>query len=62
MQVSYRDKRWEFDRRMPVYRLLEQLSLLPENVLVLRNGQLVTEDQPLQPGDEVKIIAVVSGG
>jgi sulfur carrier protein ThiS len=47
---------------MPVFRLLEELHVLPESVLVLCNGQLLTEDQRVNPGDDVKIVAVVSGG
>ncbi len=62
VRVVFRDRSWEFDRKMTVKRLLETLELLPENVLVLRNGEMVTEDQHLYPGDEVRIVAVVSGG
>ncbi|HDQ34782.1 MAG TPA: MoaD/ThiS family protein [Chloroflexi bacterium] len=62
MQVTYRDRKWEFDQTMQVRALLKALDILPENVLVVRNGQLVTEDQHLRQGDEVKIVAVVSGG
>jgi sulfur carrier protein ThiS len=62
MQVTYRNKTWEFDETMFVQQLLKRLDLLPESVLVVRNGTLVTEDQRLLSEDEVKIIAVVSGG
>ena len=62
LRVVFRDRSWEFDRKMTVKRLLEEIGLLPENVLVLRNGTMVTEDQHLYPGDEVKIVAVISGG
>jgi sulfur carrier protein len=62
MHVTYRDKEWRFDEDMTVLRLLKRLDILPENVLVVRNGQLITEDQRVQPGDEVKIVAVISGG
>lgn len=60
--MTYRDKRWEFDESMFVQQLLKRLDLLPESVLVVRNGTLVTEDQRLLAEDEVKIVAVVSGG
>ncbi len=62
IRVHFRDRSWEFDRKITVKRLLEEIGLLPENVLVLRNGELITEDRRLYPGDEVKIVAVVSGG
>ncbi len=62
MQVVYRDKQWHFDESLTVRQLLKRVELLPESVLVVRNGQLITEDQRVRPGDDVKIVAVVSGG
>jgi thiamine biosynthesis protein ThiS len=62
MRVTYRDKQWQFDEALTVHQMLKRLRLLPESVLVVRNGHLVTEDRRLQPGDEVEIIAVISGG
>ncbi len=62
MQVVYRDKEWTFDSTLRVRQVLNRLGLLPENVLVVRNGKLVTEDQYLYAGDEVKVVAVISGG
>ncbi len=62
LRVVFRDRSWEFDRKMTVKRLLEQVGVLPESVLVLRNGEMVTEDRHLYPGDEVRIVAVISGG
>ncbi len=62
MHIVYRDKEWFLDQALTVNQMLKYLKLLPESVLVVRNGHLVAEDQKLQPGDEVKIVAVVSGG
>ncbi|HOV47118.1 MAG TPA: MoaD/ThiS family protein [Anaerolineae bacterium] len=62
MQVSYREKQFTFDETMTVQQLLKKLKILPESVLVVRNGQLLTEDRPLAPEDSVKIVPVVSGG
>ncbi|MBN1275214.1 MoaD/ThiS family protein [Candidatus Woesearchaeota archaeon] len=42
--------------------LLEEHSLHPSSVLVVRNGVLVTEDEPLLPDDEVRLLRVMSGG
>jgi sulfur carrier protein ThiS len=42
--------------------LLQELGLLPETVLVVRNGTLATEDEPLDQTDEVKVLSVISGG
>ncbi len=62
MQVTYRDKTWTFGEPLTVMQMLKRVDLLPENVLVVRNNILVTEDQHLTPGDVVKIVSVISGG
>jgi sulfur carrier protein ThiS len=62
MHIVYRDKEWFVDQELTVNQMLKYLKLLPESVLVVRNGQLTAEDQKLQPGDEVKIVSVISGG
>lgn len=62
MHVTYRDKSWTFDERLTVVQMLKRIGLLPESVLVVRNGELVTEDQHLEPEDQVKVVAVISGG
>jgi len=62
MQVTYRDEAWTFDRRLTVIRMLKLIKVLPETVLVVRNGQLIAEDQHLVPGDLVKVVSVISGG
>jgi len=62
MHVIYRDKEWAFDGTLTVSQMLNLIGVLPESVLVLRNGALVTEDQPLKAEDDVKVVAVISGG
>ena len=41
---------------------LGKINVLPEAVLATRNGQMITEDEILEDGDIVKLIAVISGG
>ncbi len=62
MHIVYRDKEWFVDQELTVNQMLKYLKLLPESVLVVRNGQLTAEDQKLQSDDEIKIISVISGG
>ncbi len=62
MKVRYGQQEYEFTERLSVRRLLERLGLLPETVVVVKNGEIVTEDEMLDPGDEVELIRVVSGG
>ena len=41
---------------------LQQLNLSPEAHLLVRDGELLNENDWLKDGDEVKIVAVISGG
>lgn len=45
-----------------VRQLLKKLDLLPEAVLVIRNNELVTEDETLRDDDSIEIRSVISGG
>jgi sulfur carrier protein len=41
---------------------LQQLNLSPEAHLLVRDGELLNENDWLKDGDKVKIVAVISGG
>lgn len=45
-----------------VRELLKQVSLNPETVLVVRKDEVISESEPLQEGDVLDILSVVSGG
>ena len=47
---------------MSVNKLLKKLSLRKSEVVVIKNDTIVTEDEMLRPGDDVRIIDTVSGG
>lgn len=42
--------------------LLKKLKINPVTVLTVVNNELVTEDKELSKKDEVKLLAVISGG
>jgi sulfur carrier protein ThiS len=62
MKVIYRDKTWELRGGMTVRDAIRKVGLDPEAVLALRNGVLVNEETILEEDDELKLVAVVSGG
>jgi sulfur carrier protein ThiS len=62
MKLVYRDQEWDMRGGMTARAAIKKVALDPEAVLVVRNGQLVTDDTILAEEDEVKLIAVVSGG
>lgn len=45
-----------------VKELLLKLKLNPETVLVVRKGEVLTEDELVKNKDEIEILSVVSGG
>lgn len=42
--------------------LLSKLRINQETVIVVKNDELVTEDDYLQDKDKIKIMSVISGG
>ncbi len=60
--IHYRGKRYEVKAGMTARDAILKLGLDPEAVLVLRNGKLVDDSAILEDGDEITIVAVVSGG
>jgi sulfur carrier protein len=45
-----------------VSKLLVKLKLNPESVVVVKNNEIVTEDEKLSDSDSVELLSVVSGG
>ncbi|MBU1201936.1 MAG: MoaD/ThiS family protein [Nanoarchaeota archaeon] len=42
--------------------LLKILKMNSESVLIVRNDELITEEEQLKNTDDVKILSVISGG
>ena len=47
---------------MTVRELLKELNLSPESTLVVRDDEVLTEDEKLRKDDEVRVISAISGG
>jgi len=62
MKITYRDEEWELEGRRQVGSVIKELGLIPQTVLAVRDGKLLTEDVMLDADDEVKLVAVISGG
>jgi sulfur carrier protein len=64
VRVLLRNPRRELDVPPPrnVGRLLRDLEIVPESVLVIRNDTLATHDERLLDDDVVEIRPVTSGG
>ncbi len=62
MQITFRDKKWELKGNITARDAIKKIGLDPEAVLVVVNGTLTTDDVLLKEADQVKLVAVVSGG
>lgn len=41
---------------------IRKVGLSPEAILATRSGELLTDDIILRPGEEIRLVAVISGG
>jgi len=62
VKLILRDKEFEVRPGMTLLSALEKCDILPESVIVTREGELILEDEILRDGDVIKLVAVISGG
>ena len=62
IKVMYRDKVWEVPGRQTVRDVILAVGLNPATVLAVRKGKLALDSEVLDEDDEVKLIAIISGG
>ena len=61
-KLILRNKVYEVKAGMALVDALKKNDIVPESVIATRDGELITDDEILRPGDEIKLIAVISGG
>ena len=62
VKLTYRTKQWELPAGMTVRDAILKCGLNPEQVLAVRAGKLINEATILKDDDEIKLVAVISGG
>ncbi len=62
VEIIFRNKKFEVKDNITARDALKKVNIEPESVLVIVNGKLTTDDAVLREGDQVKLVAVVSGG
>ena len=60
--IVLRNQKHEVKAGMTILAALNKLEILPESVICVRDGELVTEDVMLRRGETIKLISVISGG
>ena len=61
-RIHLRGKEFKVRSGMTIRSALLRLNIQPEAVLPTRDGELLTDDEILQERDEIRLIAVISGG
>ena len=62
IKVIYRDKVWQVPGGQTVREVILAVGLNPATILAVRKGKLVMDSELLYEDDEVKLIAIISGG
>ena len=57
-----RERKMKWREGMKASNVIRELSLTPDICMVVRNGEVITEDERIFPGDRIKIIVALSGG
>lgn len=62
IQIRYRNQIYELEPGLTLLEALEKLDIDPESVLAIREGEMIGGSYRLKAGDEVRLVAVISGG
>ena len=62
IRVTYRDQHWAVPGNITVRELIQQVGLDPTVVIAVRDSELVFDKELLGEDDELKLIAVITGG
>jgi sulfur carrier protein ThiS len=62
VKMRFRGEEYEVAAGVTLREAIETLDLNPHMVLGVRKGKLITDDTVLNEGDEIKLVAVISGG
>lgn len=60
--LRLRKEEYEIRSGMTLRAALLKLDIPPESVIPVKDGELLTDDELLEDGDQIRLIAVISGG
>jgi sulfur carrier protein len=60
--IKYRGKEYTVRANIPVIKAVKMLKIPLNSHLIIRNGELITEDELILPGDQIQMLPVISGG
>ncbi len=62
VKLTFRGQEFQIPGKITLRKALEKCELNPHMVLAVRQGKLITDDVLLNDGDEIRLVAVISGG
>ncbi|WP_457600325.1 MoaD/ThiS family protein [Hydrogenivirga sp.] len=63
IKVFYRGKEIELpDKRLKAKEVLKRLGLSPLSSLIVKNGEVISEEEYVEEGDNIRVINAISGG
>ncbi len=63
IKVLYRGREIEVEgKRLKAKELLKELGLSPLSSLVVKNGEVISEEEYVEEGDNIRVINAISGG
>ncbi|EDP75157.1 MoaD/ThiS family protein [Hydrogenivirga sp. 128-5-R1-1] len=63
IKVLYRGREIEVEgKRLKAKELLKKLGLSPLSSLVVKNGEVISEEEYVEEGDNIRVINAISGG
>lgn len=62
VKLILRDKEYEVKPGMTLLSALGKINVVPESVIATREGEMILDDEILNDGEVVRLIAVISGG
>ena len=60
--ILKREEEYKVKPGMTLWDALKKIGVLPESVLAIRDGTIITEDEILNDNQVIKLIEVISGG
>jgi len=62
VRLVLRGQVYEVRGGMTLLSALQKVGILPNTVIATRDGEMILEDEILRDGEEVRLVAVISGG
>jgi sulfur carrier protein ThiS len=60
--ITSKNRTYQVRAGIPLHKALKVINISANSYLAVREGLLITEDEMLKNGDQIELIAVISGG